>query len=442
MKALAGKSPVFELREWESTSTLSGLRLTAADRQLAEALSAGQRMVVEELLEGVRIRATSWIGVVQFEHFEVRVVPKLVGGNLGVLEMLEYASGVEALTRLQSIRLLDVSTQGRLVDLLAMLLAEASERIVRDGLLQDYVTREESLNVLRGRLRVVDQFRRRFGRIDHLECLFDELESDTLENRLLTVGLSLARAASRHPEVRRRVTRMHAVLAEACDPSAFEPETAEAELSYSRRNEHYRTAHTLAWFFIRRLAVRDVFAPGVGRSFAFLLDMNLLFEQFVTRLLEESFQGTDVRVVAQARDRSLVIDERTDRPYATVIPDVLLERPDVSGRRRVPIDAKYKLYDEHRLDPSDVYQTFFYGYAYARDVDHAAGRAEAFIVYPASGTGEAVRLRVRRRDGITSARIRALALDVPAVLAAVREQRMKDLSDLEPIRSAALAGPG
>ena len=51
-------------------------------------------------------------------------------------------------------------------------------------------------------------------------------------------------------------------------------------------------------------------------------------------------------------------------PYAAVIPDILLERPASRSVAR-PVDAKYKLYDERKLDQGDIYQTFFYAWAYA-----------------------------------------------------------------------------
>jgi 5-methylcytosine-specific restriction enzyme subunit McrC len=185
VRILTTEPLTLELREWETATAPEGADLTDADRRLAESLADGdRRFVVEELRGGVRLRATSWIGVVRFERFEVRVVPKLAGGNLGVLEMLEYASGLDALARLRATRELDVERDGRLIDLLAQLLAGACERILHDGLLQDYVTREETLGVLRGRLRVDVQVRRRFGRVDQLECRFDELETNVLDNQL------------------------------------------------------------------------------------------------------------------------------------------------------------------------------------------------------------------------------------------------------------------
>jgi hypothetical protein len=110
-------------------------------------------------------------------------------------------------------------------------------------------------------------------------------------------------------------------------------------------------------------------------------------------------------------------------------------------RRRVPVDAKYKLCDERKLDPADVYQVFFYAYAYAHKPEVDPDRTNAFIVYPAStGGGGGTRLRVKGHDGVAAARLRAVPFDVEAALAAIRERRTSTYPASEPLRAAAHHG--
>ena len=354
-------------------------------------------------------------------------MPKVADGNLGVLHMLEYASGFRALEPLESERSLAVAKRGRLPDLIGLLLADATRLLVRDGLLSDYVTREETLTTLRGRLRVDDQVRRRFLQVDRLECRFDEHETDIVENRLLAAALAIARRVCVDDGVRRSVGRYHSILSEACDASSFDLGVAEGELVYHRRNEHYRTAHELGKLFLRAFAVSDLYAPGSSGSFAFLLDMNLLFEQFVTQLLRDALAGSGVTVRAQFRDRTIILQEPLLRPYAGIVPDILLESRNATGRRRVPVDAKYKRYDEGKLDPADVYQTFFYAYAYARPLDRDRDQVRAYILYPATGGNAGTRLVVRQESGATSARIIALPVDIDAALKVVGTPAVRDL---------------
>jgi 5-methylcytosine-specific restriction enzyme subunit McrC len=161
---------------------------TEADVQLADKLMGDEtnaRLVVRWLANGdVDITASSWVGVVRFTHLDVRVVPKLVGGALRVLRMIDYAAGVNMLGRLPVDR--PLPADGRdLVDLICLLLARETDALVRDGLLRDYRATDDTLKLLRGRLRYRDQYLRQFGRLDRLECHFDEYDSDTADNQLV-----------------------------------------------------------------------------------------------------------------------------------------------------------------------------------------------------------------------------------------------------------------
>ena len=400
--------------------------MSESDRRLAETLSAGEgRLRITELSNAVRFDASAWVGVVRLADLEVRIVPKLVGENLGILRMLEYSSDLGALARLESARTLAADRAGSLVDLLALLLAEASLSIAKRGILSDYVTREAALPRMRGRLLAYEQATWHFGELQTLECRFDELETDVVENQLLAAGLAIAKRVATDEQARRLAGRAHAIFSEVADASSVSYDTP--ELEYTRRNSYYQAPHVIARMFLRNLAVNDLYSPGTGDSFAFLLDMNRLFEDFVTKLLTEAFACTDIRVRPQARDRTLIRDARTGRPYAAVIPDILLER--MSGPPlRIPVDAKYKLYDERKIDQGDIYQVFFYAWAYANQETEADARA--FILYPGSLTSVGDHLVARAADGDRAAFIKAIPLDVPSMLDAIRLREPVSIAEL------------
>ena len=275
---------VVDLREWE-TVELDLPPLSEHDRLLAQDLTDGDgRLLVEELRTRTRIRTTSWIGVVRFSAFEVRVVPKYAGGSLGVLQMLSYTRGLDALRRQSAVRSLAVGG-AHLVDLIALLLAEEADRLARGGLLSDYVTREDTLAMVRGRLLPFEQITRRPGRVDRLECRFDEFESDIDENRLIAAALEVIARFCRRDDVRRHVNRARGAFEAACDPAALDPGWLTDDVGYNRRNDHYRDAHVYARLILRNLAVKDIYTTGQANSFAFLINMNVLFEDFITSLV-------------------------------------------------------------------------------------------------------------------------------------------------------------
>lgn len=399
--------PTVEIHEWKSCDR-PDLNLTAEDRILAKSLTltGGGRLHVDERRQGIRVTAQSWVGVVRFSAFDVHIRPKLAGDNLRLLELIEFTSGLDALKRCPAVRTL-AADGGNLLDLIVLMFTEECERILRGGLLSDYVEEEDELPVLRGRLLADRQLRRRFGRLDQIHCRYDERKQDVLENQLLAYVLEICSRQASQPALRRRARQLEHLFLGVCDPSGLNLTTARCEIFYDRMNEHYRDAHELSWLIVDAMGITDVYSSGSTRVFAFLLDMNRLFETFVHQLVRRLLSATTMTVSYQHSDRSIIRYATTNKPFARVIPDFL-----VSGNPRhgkLVLDAKYKLYDSVRVSNSDIYQSFLYAYAFGSE--HLANPI-AGLIYP-SETHAASRLELSVRNGFSAADARVMLISLP-----------------------------
>lgn len=400
------------MREWDAL-TVTDVTPSAADLALTRVLAEQNESMlrVEWLYDrSAKITSRSWVGVVRFDSFEVRVVPKLVGGNLGILRMLDYTRGVDAIQRLPTMQVLE-DEGASLIDLVCWLLADQCDYVLRHGLLSDYVTREETLVTFRGRLRINEQIRRHYGRVTELECRYDEYESDILENRILAVALRRARRVCVNRRVRAMLGRVEPLFSEVCPTDDLDVTAARDELTYHRRNQHYHGAHHWAFLLLGGKAIKDVYSVGDAGAFAFMFDMTRLFEEFVERLLREAFLRTDYRLASQSRTRSIVVDEK-GRTYSTVIPDLLIRTGSGGTERVLAVDSKYKLYDDQRVAAGDIYQTFLYAYAFAPPGCFPT----AGVVFPAAAESRGFSLGVQNTQGTRAARIKGFGLDIQLAL--------------------------
>ena len=406
------------LSEW-ATREVPDLELTEDDRRLAEELSTfkGGRLVIEELRGGTRIRSTSWIGVVQLCNLEIQVVPKLAGTNLGVLEMIEQTSGLDALWRSSSVR--DINVEGcNLYDLFALLLVEECERILRSGVLADYVEEEDTLPVLRGRLLFDRQLRQRYGQLDKLICRYDEYRQDIMENQILAYALDHCGRRVRHPAIARRAHQVGTIFREVCDWTSLDVGRCWDDLTYHRLNEHYRPAHDLARLVVRGAGVTSLYGRGSTDCFAFLIDMNVLFERFVLRILETLAQPLNLSVRYQQAESSVVWDALENRPYRRIVPDFVLTQ-NISGKIRLAVDAKYKLYDENKVHPGDIYQAFVYSYAYAESSE----LPRAILIYPSESVGGSESLlQIRTVMRNPKAALSLVGIHIPTMLQELRRR--------------------
>ena len=84
---------VVELAEWKKRD-LPGWSLHSDDAALVEEMRSSNRLLIDELRDGLRIQAKAWVGVVRLSNgFEVRVVPKLAGDQLGLVELSSTRAG-------------------------------------------------------------------------------------------------------------------------------------------------------------------------------------------------------------------------------------------------------------------------------------------------------------------------------------------------------------
>lgn len=397
---------VLEMIEWEERS-IRGAALSPNDRRIAEQLIPSRRLFVDELASGVRIRSQSWVGLIRFDKFDIRVVPKLADGNARLVQMLAMTGGIRAAWQNEATRNLRTKRQDDLLDLLSILLVRECERILAGGVLHDYIEREEALPVVRDRFLADRQWRKRYGQFHVLECRFDEHESDIDENRLLAFSLGRSKALLRDRDLFRRVLSLHEQFASICESDCIDPMTLRSRLVYYRLNSHYADAHQLCWLILEAMGIKDLLASGFVKSNVFLVDMNLLFERFIRKLLEFCV-GSAYRIRYQLKTRSILWDANRNRPYSVVIPDFQL----IGLEGSLIVDAKYK--PGRKLDNSDIYQCFLYAQAFGSAEETPS---HSMLVVPSvSGTVEHSPLEVRSAEGVRKSVLHLVGVPVAAAV--------------------------
>lgn len=297
----------------------------------------------------------------------------------------------------------------------------------RRGLLQGYRSEEDALQTVRGRIRIDDQLRRRFGLVPPVEVRFDELTEDIEANRLIRAAVDrLERMPLRFDDSRAALRRIRGAL-ERVTLKEYAPAQL-PEIVWDRLNEHYRGAVEMAKLILRSTSF-DL-RHGVVRAAAFLVDMNEVFETFVAEALREALRLSPRVFPRGARGRDLWLDHGRA---------IRLE-PDLSwweGSACVFVgDLKYKRVGAHGIKHPDLYQLLAYTVA--------AGLSTGLLIY-AAGEGEPAAHQVvevgKRLEVVTldlSREPRKLLAQVAELAVSVRRLRRVPMVPLTP--SGILAG--
>lgn len=344
------------------------------------------------------VAASTQVGVVTVDGLQVVIQPKID------INRLVFLMGYARRPDFWRDDRVSLDAAADLPEALADAFVRLATRALEQGLLKGYQTVEETLPVLRGRIREADQLRRRWGRSIPLEVRYDEFTVDIAENRLLLAAverlLRTPRIGVRH---RAGLQRLRLQLADVSAPLRGDVRPA---WQPSRLNARYVPALELAELVLDGRS----FEQRVGELIVsgYLFNMATIFEDFVTVALREALKPHGGRSRLQYATH---LDEDENVP---VRPDFVWLN---QGRPTIVVDAKYKAEKPSGFPQADLYQMLAYCTVLGLPVGH--------LVY-AKGNEEA-RAHVVRRSGVRIL-THALDLDVePAELLATMAALVDDL---------------
>lgn len=311
------------------------------------------------------LRPGSTIGMVELGDLTVEIRPKLPIER--VLFLMSYALDPESFSQ----GMPEMSVARTLHEALVPAFVHQVKRSIRQGVLQGYRTREESLGTVRGRLRLSDQVSGRFGIAPPLEVTFDDFTEDIDENRVLKAAMrKLGRLPLRSAAARRSLSLLEVPFSAV--PLVDYTSHELPEFHWTRLNQRYRSAVALSKLILQGTAFEAQVGEVTARGF--LVDMNRVFEDFVVVALREVL-GLDARRFPQG-DGRLRLDEAQ---RVKLKPDVSWWR---AGSCLFVGDVKYKKVEVAGILHPDLYQLL--AYTVAADLSsgllvYAAGEADAVI---------------------------------------------------------------
>ena len=374
------------IREWERISY--GTDETAIPASRADQLAAVARTSVfsglggEGVLEHGRkgLRARGVVGVIATPGCQLEILPKIEGaGEKGVdnatlrhrlIHMLAVARNI----RIDAGEIAQLGWQrDTLLELLIRLYCSKLTDAVRQGIPQQYTNQRDDLPTLRGRLDVTRQFSTLAVSPQKLACRFDARSPDIALNQVMRAALSKLSRLARSPDNQRALRELSFAYADISDvpPGALRWDL----IVLDRTNTRWRELLSMAELFLGDRHQQTSTGPIGGYSLLF--EMNILFEEYVARLLYRALARTDLRVSAQGGHRDCLFEGETGR-FRTR-PDLIIRR---GSQIAFVVDTKWKRItriDDPKMGVSqtDVYQLMAYGRLY--DCPHVV------LLYPHHG---------------------------------------------------------
>jgi 5-methylcytosine-specific restriction enzyme subunit McrC len=362
------------------------------------------------------IQTTQYVGVLRSGNTTIQILPKIHrdtqaepnrnarDATANLLHMLAYADQLP-LRAHQAAEL--ASPTSDWFEILTALFASHLYDAWLRGPARSYQTIESELPVLKGRWRLSEQMRYPHRR--HLfSVAYDELSANTPLNQVFRFVVERLWRLTRSPSSRRTLGELRMAMEEISLPAAVTAADAAPTL-INRLSAPFLPLLNLARLFLDGEALQ--LAGGGMASFAFLIDMNRLFEGFIAGFLARhrstalpfTLQGCHLATQARGMVRHLarVEGQRVFR----LQPDLLFH---TDHAVLLIADTKYKRLDLSRstlgVSQEDAYQMFAYSHCYRCP--------QILLLYPQTAALLSPIRREFRLEGETGAIIRVATVDL------------------------------
>ena len=312
------------------------------------------------------LQARNYVGIIQTKSgFTLEILPKIskqedIGRSKAIfLKMLKalpnspYKHIDSAALKVQKFPLLEV--------FISMFLQEV-ESIVKKGIKRDYITKEENLRYLKGKLKISDHIRHNFIHKERFFVEYDEYLPDRVENRIIKTALLYLSKLSTNFKNLQKIRELLFIFDEI--GSIQEIKSSFTKVKKTRDINYYQNA--LHWSRLFLLGQSPIPYSGDSISFAILFDMNRLFEAYVGKWIKQTRDDFGFESVVLQERRKYLFNEK----IFSLQPDII-----VNGGEFI-FDTKWKIVrNEQEISRADLYQIFSYAARYEQC-------RKAFLVYP------------------------------------------------------------
>ena len=248
--------------------------------------------------------------------------------------LISYRKFDSSLLKLGNFSLLEVFMHNFLTE---------TQELTRKGLKKDYISVEENLTTLKGRIHFPAQVRKNLAAQHRFYCRYDEYCTDCIENRLLLTALRKVHRVSKDNTNKRLATQILPLMDNIS--LVHSPEQRHFEQCRNDRHmKHYEEAIKAARYV---LLAPPVPQKGKENTTAILFNMAALYEKTIEKSLSKGAAVTNL--VAQ---KALPWFKNLGSPR----PDYVFSE----NGHNIVADAKWKLPKDGKPNHADQYQLFSY----------------------------------------------------------------------------------
>jgi 5-methylcytosine-specific restriction enzyme subunit McrC len=283
------------------------------------------------------LRTRQYCGILNFDGQDYYLLPKIANRNddtnLDIfIYMLIYAYDIKLEN--EDIASCKNDKSNTILEVLVQLFARNLFNEFKRGVYKEYITEQDNLPVLRGKYLINENLKYNFIG-NKIYCEYDEFSMNNVLNQFFLYAVKTLLPFLKN----KKLLKQCELVLDEVELRLFDINTL--HVNFNRLSVRYKESYEFGLLLLSK--VIPLFSKD-KKSFAFLFDMNILFERFVGRMIQE---------------RQPTAKLQNEKRYG----DLIL-KPDIITDDWI-IDTKYKkLNSKEDIKQSDKYQMYAYGKNY------------------------------------------------------------------------------
>ena len=322
------------------------------------------------------LRAKQMVGLIQVKELSIEILPKMYiedasrakqinNAQRNLLYLLHYCYDIPIY---ESEIALMQARKSNWFEILTFIFSKKLIDLFKKGAHKQYISVEENLPIFKGKWMIQKHFHINPFQKHRFYVNYDEFSPDVPLNQTLRFVANKLKSQSNDSENRKNLRILDQQMEEVT--LLADPASVLNNIIFTRLNENYRPVFNLAKLFIEGNVVET--STGSDGAYAFVFDMNMLFERFIAKFIKEN---RDAILPEYLKNCSIYIQAVTNqRPLAKNLdgkgvfplkPDIIFKEGDSV---KLIIDTKYKILNKterkNSVSISDMYQMAAYASRY------------------------------------------------------------------------------
>ena len=327
-------------------------------------------------LDWKTLKARQYCGILNFDNQDFYILPKIANHNdeqnLNIfIYMLMYAYNIN----LSNEQIASCQNQKHsILEVFVQMFASNLLNELKKGIYKEYITQQDNLPVLKGKYLINENLKYNFTK-NKIYCEYDEFSPNNNLNQFFLYAIKYLQKFVKDKK-----------LLKQCELIFDEVEYKSVDINkldrihFNRLNQRFKTSFEIAILLLKQSI--PLFSQD-KKSFAFLFDMNILFEKFIARIVKELDDNAKIQNQDNFND--------------------LILKPDIILKNQI-IDTKYKkIKSIEDIKQSDKLQAFAYGVNYGAD--------NVMLLYPRHLDDIKYDLVLGKDDKKVELKIRSIDLD-------------------------------